>query len=374
MAICDVILDVAVQFQEQEVCCVASESHHPYHIFGIIITSSPDDQGVAWGGGHVETAEDVGGGRGRVGGRLCIEACAWKTFPLPDAHPSNMFIIPNNPSWWPVINFNRVYSYSVVASCVAVIYDWALTFGQEVELIWARYAAIPYALNSSDSPADRRSLNVDLALNWMNLVMNVLLGIIMVARLHAMYQRSRKMLIFLIVIFLAVTIACAMFTIRDDFTSGVDLIISGTYMCSYMSANGGEETYLITTTVWEVIALFLALWIAVKHFHGLRRSSTGWTRGGWFTVLVQPHAIYAAISCFLLGRLSAEVVKPFSARAQLYVGLIQISSVLQMFVLGPRLVLSIREYHAKTMGNSDIGTDISTISFQAVHTSTFSNA
>ena len=65
-----------------------------------------------------------------------------------------------------------------------------------------------------------------LALIWMYFVVNVMLGgeilsciplifsfwnmmpVIMITRLHAMYQQSRKMLIFLVVIFLAITISC----------------------------------------------------------------------------------------------------------------------------------------------------------------------
>ncbi|KAG1738343.1 uncharacterized protein EDB91DRAFT_454165 [Suillus paluster] len=226
-----------------------------------------------------------------------------------------MFVISNNPSWWPLIDRNRVYSYFVVASCVAVIYDWALTFGQEVELIWrqrwsfmtllyfgARYAVIPYAVLNilvtlpTVPLTDTVSLIVDLALNWMDLAMNVML-VIMIARLHAMYQRSRKMLIFLIIIFLAVTIVCAAITIRDDFASGMELILSGTYICTYVYTDGVGETYWISimpwvlTTVWEVLALCLAVWIAARHFYGLHGSSTGWAIGGWFTVLVQPHAM-----------------------------------------------------------------------------------
>jgi predicted RND superfamily exporter protein len=36
--------------------------------------------------------------------------------------------------------------------------------------------------------------------------------VIMIARLHAMYQRSRIVLIFLVVVFLAVNIACGVIT------------------------------------------------------------------------------------------------------------------------------------------------------------------
>jgi hypothetical protein len=38
---------------------------------------------------------------------------------------------------------------------------------------------------------------------------------------------------------------------------------------------------------------------------------------------------------------------------------------LQMFVLGPRLILSLREYHAKLVARSDGGTGMTSIYFQA---------
>jgi hypothetical protein len=47
-----------------------------------------------------------------------------------------MTIISNDPATWPVIDAYRFYSYFVVAAFVIVVYDWALIFGQEVELVW----------------------------------------------------------------------------------------------------------------------------------------------------------------------------------------------------------------------------------------------
>jgi len=42
-----------------------------------------------------------------------------------------------------------------------------------------------------------------------------------------------------------------------------------------------------------------------------------------------------------------------------------------MFVLGPRLILGVREYHAKLVANSDAGEGMSSIAFQArIHIST----
>jgi hypothetical protein len=50
----------------------------------------------------------------------------------------------------------------------------------------------------------------------------------------------------------------------------------------------------ILSTVWEVLALCLAIWIVVKHFREMQRSSTEWTVGDCFTVLMRTHVIYFA--------------------------------------------------------------------------------
>ncbi|KAG2114338.1 uncharacterized protein F5147DRAFT_770324 [Suillus discolor] len=51
-------------------------------------------------------------------------------------HPSNMTVVLNDPSLWPTINSNLVYSCCMVAAGVVVVYDWVLTLRQEIELIW----------------------------------------------------------------------------------------------------------------------------------------------------------------------------------------------------------------------------------------------
>ncbi|KAG2355231.1 hypothetical protein BDR07DRAFT_1426847 [Suillus spraguei] len=47
-----------------------------------------------------------------------------------------MTLVSDDPSWWPSINLYLITSYFVVAASAGVFYDWALTFGKEVELIW----------------------------------------------------------------------------------------------------------------------------------------------------------------------------------------------------------------------------------------------
>jgi len=47
-----------------------------------------------------------------------------------------------------------------------------------------------------------------------------------------------------------------------------------------------------------------------------------------------------------------------------YNGISQISLVMQMYVLGPRLILSIRQYNAKVVANSEEAITMASITFQ----------
>ncbi|KAG2143288.1 hypothetical protein BD769DRAFT_1043058 [Suillus cothurnatus] len=112
-------------------------------------------------------------------------------------------------------------------------------------------------------------------------------------------------------------------------------------------------------TVWEDLALCLSVLIVVKHFHDLRwfGPSTGSTIGDCFRVLIKSHVLYFAcfvcLSCLQLGLLSPELVNSNSVGAEILTGVIQILLVVQMFLLGPHLILGVREYHAKLVTESN---------------------
>jgi hypothetical protein len=132
-----------------------------------------------------------------------------------------------------------------------------------------------------------------------------------------MYEKSRMMLIFLVIIFLAVNIACGVITLIGlDYVVGGKLylstsrtqlivqtpeeaILSGMHMCDYGS-EGDVHLFAsmvwMLNTVWEALALGLSVWIVVKHFRDLRRlcPSTGSTIGDCFKVLINSHVLYFA--------------------------------------------------------------------------------
>ncbi|KAG1799755.1 uncharacterized protein HD556DRAFT_1525052 [Suillus plorans] len=294
-----------------------------------------------------------------------------------------MTLLLNDPSLWPLISSYRISSYFIVVASTGVMYDWVLTFGLEVELVWkqrwslitvlflsVRYLGISYAVLS-------------VLLDWIAMVVTAMLGLIMLVRLYAMYQQSRKVLISLVVIFVPaivfVVVASAM-TMRN--ISAEEAILFGNYQCT----SDYKGDYLLLTsitwilgTVWEVLALFLAVWIAVKHFRELQRHSAGGIIDDCFTVLMKTHVVYFAsvvgVSCLGLGTFFSTILaEPNSMQAYIYFGFLLVFRSVQMFVLGPRLILGVREYHAKLTTDFDPANGMDSIAFQeGVHVSTSSS-
>lgn len=207
---------------------------------------------------------------------------------------------------------------------------------------------------------------------WMPIVVNACLGVIMMTRIHAMYQGSKKILAFLIVVLLASTIASGIMMVMANLTAvGEESILSGFHICVVSMDTAGialNREILVPTSIWEILALFLAVWILIEHFRELRQSPTGSTTGDCFIVLAQSHVLYfaffAAASVFNLGTLSPKLSYLTPVGSGVYFGILEITQVLQMFVLGPRLILSVRDYNAKLVSDSDEGTGMSTVAFQ----------
>jgi len=169
---------------------------------------------------------------------------------------------------------------------------------------------------------------------------------------------------------LGVTIACGV--LIGEMSSrvlGEELVLSGTYECDVTLGGNAElliaETWILVT-VWEVLALSLAVWIVIKHFHELRRSSRGMTIRDCFTVLIKTHVLYFAafgvVSCLTLSSLASRIFNSSSLGAVMYNAVLELATLVQMFVLGPRLILNVREYHAK-LRLAEEGTDMTTIAF-----------
>ncbi|OAX31385.1 hypothetical protein K503DRAFT_813490 [Rhizopogon vinicolor AM-OR11-026] len=175
-------------------------------------------------------------------------------------------------------------------------------------------------------------------LDWINIIVNGMLGVIVI--------------------------------LSNEQISGEEYILSGVHMCGYHSQVDSvflDEMSWILSIAWETLTLCLAIWIAVKHFRELQRPSTRWTAEDCFTISVKTHVVYFASSTLVL-LLCPPNSNSMAAGA--FLGMIQIVRVVQMFMLGPRLVLGVREYHANLVANSDEGTVMASISFDLLRRGT----
>ncbi|KAG2137537.1 hypothetical protein DEU56DRAFT_804350 [Suillus clintonianus] len=202
----------------------------------------------------------------------------------------------------------------------------------------------------------------------------VMLAVVITIRLHAMYEGSRKILIFLVVTLLALSIAAGVLLFIDlSYTRGEQFVLSGTYQCRFYFVDGrapiliGSEWVIIAGLVWEVLALCLTVWVAIRHLRELQRRSTRWTVRDCFTVLIKTHAPYfAAFAVASFSTLSNQSLSmnPSAVGVQIHSGAVQIITAVQLFVLGPRLVLSVRAYYAQLLVDSDEGIAMTPITFQ----------
>jgi preprotein translocase subunit SecG len=75
-----------------------------------------------------------------------------------------------------------------------------------------------------------------------------------------------------------------------------ELFLSGAvYMCYYITEGNGPflvKMEWLLATIWETLALGLAVWTAAKHFRELQRESTGWA----VTTPCQSDALITAIT------------------------------------------------------------------------------
>lgn len=176
------------------------------------------------------------------------------------------------------------------------------------------------------------------------------------------------MLVFLVVFLLAITIIFAVIAATSHI-SGEEIVFYGTHQCSPTGSSSSLDTDAWgISTAWELTTLCLAVWVVVKYLRELKQPFARLTLGNYFRVLIETHAFYftayAAVACLNLGSLSPSIGS--SLGSEIYFGILQIAQVMQMFVLGPRLILSIREYHDEEMTQSDERSDASTMVFQGL--------
>ncbi|KAH7910976.1 hypothetical protein BJ138DRAFT_1151771 [Hygrophoropsis aurantiaca] len=305
-----------------------------------------------------------------------------------------MAIVSNSPLFFPILGQLQFEAYLRVITVVAVGYDFLLTFGREVEYVFNRprslmsllyvvvrylgittiifldYQLIYMIIVDGDLPLTEpvRLRLYDLQ-TWGPFVTGIASDGIMILRLYAMYEKSRKILIFLLVCFVARVVALAVIlglaTGPGSGISATEYLLSGTYFCSVAPNITFVNFTLVPTLFFELILFALASRCFVRHAAELRRSSHGWRMNECMKVLLRDSILFFVMNLAAGGGNVAIWINQSANGSYIYAGIGNTFLGIEPFLLAPRLVLSFRAYHEQLVVDSDMATQMESLVFQA---------
>ncbi|KAH7906689.1 hypothetical protein BJ138DRAFT_1162027 [Hygrophoropsis aurantiaca] len=281
-------------------------------------------------------------------------------------------------------------NYVAAAACALVIYDQVLMFSREIDHIWnrewnsmtalyvvARYsgdlqvitnATMYICINWTTSDA-----NMMIATGWGLIIFILAMQAILMIRVYALFNRSKKVLIFLTTLHAFQTTAIFVMTALvinkqalHAFVISVSPAIGS--VAQYFTLNPPLE-YLpfnqATTCLavgFDIMLFFFALWAFVRHAMEAKKLDGGWSINVLVKTLMTDHLVY-----FVCNLTSLLIILSTNYKPSGFIGLcmIDISSGL-VVIAGPHMMISLRETEKKTRGEGGtVEGEVSTIRFGA---------
>ncbi|KAH7917788.1 hypothetical protein BV22DRAFT_929004 [Leucogyrophana mollusca] len=209
--------------------------------------------------------------------------------------------------------------YATVAAVAAILYDQILNFSQEVDFIWNRHWTIVTALYfvarycgsasqlayvAAYLPLDWTAAvtkSINIAFQVLNIMFTTAMQAILLIRAYALCNRSRKVLVFLLVSFV-----CEMAAIVVVLVKTLDLTAMGgfeTYMVRIGSVIDPLSTQSYAVNLWQTISratqlafdillLVVALFGSVQHALETKRFTKGWSINPLVKILVEDQIAY----------------------------------------------------------------------------------
>ncbi|KAH7903663.1 hypothetical protein BJ138DRAFT_1167787 [Hygrophoropsis aurantiaca] len=292
------------------------------------------------------------------------------------------------------LQMQQVVNYLAAAGGALVLYDQVLTFSQEVDLIWNRqwsymtalyfiarysgdllvigYAAMYMCINWTYSGF----VSIYLAVNWANNIFLLTMQAILVIRVYALFNRSKKVLIFLATFYVLQAIATIAITgliankrvLDKSFTyagPALGSVVQGFVTNFPTFLLTAERDNSILSVVFDSILLCFALWAFGKHALEAKTLNKGWSINVLVRTVVADHLLYFV--CNLIW-LSLALATTNAGDSYTILGILvndlSILSATLVVVAGPRMVISLRTIENKTRGEGEtLEGEMSTIRF-----------
>ncbi|KAH7906922.1 hypothetical protein BJ138DRAFT_565041 [Hygrophoropsis aurantiaca] len=270
-----------------------------------------------------------------------------------------------------------------------------LTFSQEVDLIWDRQWSFMTALyfiarysgdllvigcaawNICINWTLTVNENMSLAFNWAGNIFLLTMQVMLVIRVYALLNQSKKVLIFLATSYVLQATALFVLTVLPFNKRVFDglLVSLGPAIGSVMqplTVNPSAKSFVnilgrdatILSVVFDTILLLFALWAFVKHALEAKTLDGGWSINVLVRTLVADQLLY--FICYLAWQ-SLSVTTNYNAEFDIF-GIL-VDNVLAVFnalvvVAGPRMVISLRTTENKMRGEGGtLEGEVSTVRF-----------
>ncbi|KAH7907232.1 hypothetical protein BJ138DRAFT_1129315 [Hygrophoropsis aurantiaca] len=293
-----------------------------------------------------------------------------------------------------ILQMQQTMNYVTAAAATFVLYDQILTSSQEVDLVWnrqwsfmtalyliARYFGSLYVIGNAAMYVYINwtysvIVNILLVINWTENIFILTMQAMLVIRVYALFNQSKKVLIFLATCYVLQAVAVFVITglmsnkqvLEKDYTSVGPAIGSVEQaITANLSAvsNTMDQDSTILSIAFDSILLLFALWAFVKHALEAKTVNGGWSINVLVRTLVADHVLYFICNLIWLSLSIAANSVEFSVSSAILLG-----NTLDVFgalvvVAGPRMVISIRTTENKTRGKSTatLEGEVSTVQF-----------
>ncbi|KAH7907736.1 hypothetical protein BJ138DRAFT_1159371 [Hygrophoropsis aurantiaca] len=216
-------------------------------------------------------------------------------------------------------------------------------------------------------------VNMYLTMAWASNIFLLTMQAILVVRVYALFNWSKKVLIFLATSYVLQAIITFVLTgldankqVYDEYITSVGPAIGNVQLVSVNpSAHPHVINFIILSIVFDTVLLLFALWAFVKHALQAKTPEGGWSINVLVKTLVADYLLYFV--CNLLW-LSLSLVTAYSTTESdvfhiLHYYVLVVFNTL-VVVAGPRMVISLRSIENKTRGEGGtLAGELSTLQF-----------
>ncbi|KAH7907236.1 hypothetical protein BJ138DRAFT_1104482 [Hygrophoropsis aurantiaca] len=242
----------------------------------------------------------------------------------------------------------------------------------KIDLVWARYFGSFYVIgnaalyicinwNFSGLWNPNSYVIMYLATSWAQNIFILTMQAILVIRVYALFNQSKKVLTFLATFYVLQAIAIFVLTglvvnkqVFDGYLTSIEPAFGSVTQAFNVNSSAFPQTMdvdsIIVPMVFDGILLFFALWAFVKHALEAKTLEGGWSINVLVRTLVADQLLYFICNlAWLLLLLASTYGSEVNVAGELLNNMYYVFNAL-VVVAGPRMVISLRTTENKTRG------------------------